>query len=127
MTDELYEVPVKSFPKLKNCGGFKLLRCIPSTRDLELIPSPSCYSPHFLRNRIGTARIYIRPIQTYLDLDDVDADMKVNDVSYNNYDSEIESTLCLLLQVTEVYLKCKRRIPYSELRSHIESCKSYSR
>ena len=79
-TDEFHEVLVNSFPKLKNCGGFELLRCIPSTRDLELIPSPSCYSPRLLRNRIGTARIYIRPIQAHLGLH-VDKDMKVKDVS----------------------------------------------
>ena len=58
-----------AFPKLQKYGGFELLRCIPQTRDLELIPSPICHLPKLLRNRLGTARAYIRPIQVDLDLD----------------------------------------------------------
>lgn len=61
-----------AFPKLKDGGGFELLRCMPSTRDLEEIPSPACLSPRLLRSRIGTARIYIRPIQVDLDIEAVD-------------------------------------------------------
>ena len=43
-TDEFHSILTNSFPKLKNCGGFELLRCIPSTRDLELIQPPVCLS-----------------------------------------------------------------------------------
>ena len=28
---------VSAFPKLQGCGGFDLLRCIPNTKNLELI------------------------------------------------------------------------------------------
>lgn len=70
-TEEFHAVLMKSFPKLKKCGGFELLRCVPSTRDLELIPSPVCHSPRLLRNRIGTARIFIRPIQADLSIEEV--------------------------------------------------------
>ena len=68
-TEAFHEILINAFPKLKTCGGFELLRCVPSTRDLELIPSPVCHSPQLLRSRIGTVRIYIRPIQADLDIE----------------------------------------------------------
>ena len=61
-TCEFHDVIITAFPKLKDAGGFELLRCLASTRDLEEIPSPICLSPRLLRNRIGSARVYIRPI-----------------------------------------------------------------
>ena len=68
-TEQFYDVLMEAFPKLKDSGGFELMRCIPSTRDLELIKSPACLSPRLLRSQIGTARIYIRPIQADLDIE----------------------------------------------------------
>ena len=56
------------FPKLRNGGGFELLRCAASTRQLELIPFSISNSPKLLKPWIGNARIYIRPIQVNLDL-----------------------------------------------------------
>ena len=61
-----------SFPKLSDCGGFELLRCVANSKHLDVIvgniaqiPSPS---PTLLMTIIGNARVYIRPIQTDLDL-----------------------------------------------------------
>ena len=71
-TEIFHETLMTVFPKLRNCGGFELLRCIPSTRILEVIPSPICHSARLLRSRIGTARVYIRPIQTDLDVEEVE-------------------------------------------------------
>ncbi len=78
-TEEFHAVILQSFPKLKDCGGFELLRCVPSTRDLEIIQSPMCHSPRLLRSRFGNGRIYIRPIQIYIDTE-LDSD-SINEVS----------------------------------------------
>ena len=56
------------FPKLRKGGGFELLKCTASTRQLELIPFSISNSPSLLKSWIGTARIYLRPIQLNLDL-----------------------------------------------------------
>ncbi len=63
-------VLMESFPKLRDCGGFELLRCIPCSRNLDVISSPVCHSARLLRSRIGTARVYIRPIQLDLDIEE---------------------------------------------------------
>ena len=57
-----------AFPKLDASGGFEYLKCAPSTRKLEVIPFPVSNSPHRLKAWMGTANIYIRPIQRNLDL-----------------------------------------------------------
>lgn len=79
-TDEFHVVILHAFPKLETGGGFELLRCLPSTRDLEVIPSPLCHSPRLLRTRISTARIYIRPIQNDLEMEEneIMENVKVN-------------------------------------------------
>jgi len=56
------------FPKLWNGGEFELLRCAASTWQLGLIPFSISNSPELLKPWIGSARVYIRPIQVNLDL-----------------------------------------------------------
>ena len=73
-TEEFHE----ALTNKKNCGGFELLRCIPSTRDLEVIQSPVCHSPRLLRSRTSSAKIFIRPIQADFDIDEVDQDDRVD-------------------------------------------------
>jgi len=63
-----HEALLNAFPKLQHGGGFELLRCTASSRQLELIPFSISNSPQLLKSWIGTARIYIRPIQVNLDL-----------------------------------------------------------
>ena len=67
---EYHDILAEYYPKLKNCGGFELLRGIPNTRDLEIVPPPICHSPRLLRNHIGGGRIYIHPIQMDLDIEE---------------------------------------------------------
>ena len=69
---EFQEALLTEFPRLQQGGGFELLRCAPSTRQLELIPFRISNSPKLLKAWIGTARIYIRPIQLNLDLTPVE-------------------------------------------------------
>lgn len=57
-----------AFPKLADGGGFEFLKCAPSTRKLEVIPFNICNSARRLRAWIGSAKVYIRPIQMDLDL-----------------------------------------------------------
>ncbi len=71
-TEEFHDILFTCFPQLKNSGGFELLRCLPSSRDLEVIPPPMCHSPRLIRIRMSTARIYIRPIQNDLVTDEID-------------------------------------------------------
>ncbi|CAB4034448.1 Hypothetical predicted protein [Paramuricea clavata] len=62
------------FPKLQNCGGFEILRSGASNKDLVVIhPPPSGYSVPFLREAsgLGQALAYIRPIQSSLNMDQV--------------------------------------------------------
>ena len=62
-TGEFYEELCTFFPQLRNADGFQLLRFLPSTRDLEVIPPPILLSPRLLTIRISTANVYIQPIQ----------------------------------------------------------------
>ncbi|KAL6487609.1 hypothetical protein MHYP_G00042350 [Metynnis hypsauchen] len=63
----------KEFPKLKDGGGFQLLRPYGSTRSkiLEIIPCPAeGYTPKYLEAYgIHTATVYVRPLQRDLSLD----------------------------------------------------------
>ena len=58
-----------NFPKLKNCGGFELLRCLSNSKTLEVISSKVSRTPKLLKAIIGSGRIFIRPIQQDLDTD----------------------------------------------------------
>lgn len=74
---EFHECLYSFFPQLRNSGGFELMHCLPSTRDLEILPSPICQSPRLLRSRMSTARIYIRPIQKNLEVDKIHSSIEV--------------------------------------------------
>lgn len=67
---------LKHFPKLEEGGGFELLRSRGMTRskDLEVIPCPDGgYTPLYLITEagIGSATIYVRPLQANLSMDTV--------------------------------------------------------
>ena len=65
----------KEFPKLKDEGGFQLLKPYGSTRSkiLEIIPCPAeGYTPKYLESYgIHAATVYVRPLQRDLSLDKV--------------------------------------------------------
>ena len=62
------EVLLSYFPRLSQGGGYQLLKGLPNSRKLEVLPSV-VYSSPALKQRVGTSRTYIRPIQRDLDLD----------------------------------------------------------
>ncbi len=59
------------FPQLIDAGGFQLCKCKPNTRCLEVLSSFAHSSPENLKQRIGTAKTYIRPLQKDLDLSSI--------------------------------------------------------
>ena len=61
---------ITAFPKLEPCGGFELLRCLPNSKELELISFAVSQSPKLLKTVVvGGGRVFIRPIQRDLELD----------------------------------------------------------
>ena len=69
--EEFRDVLYSVFPKLKEGGGFELCRCIANSRKLEVLSGVAHSSPHRLKERVGNARTYIRPLQRDLDLSGV--------------------------------------------------------
>ena len=68
---ELYYELEFQFPKLKDSGGFELMRMVEgSQRELEVIEMPaSGYTCDFLKAVVHNAKLYIRPLQSDLSLD----------------------------------------------------------
>lgn len=62
------EVILENFPKLREGGGYQLCKCLPNSRRLEPLSVLAHSSPLMLKQRVGTARTYIRPLQRDLDL-----------------------------------------------------------
>ena len=67
--DEFKEILLNAFPKLHHGGGYQLLKCMANSRRLEVLSSVVYTSPGALKQRVGTSRTYIRPIQRDLDLE----------------------------------------------------------
>ena len=59
---------IDAFPKLEDCGGFELLRCLPNSKQLELISTSVAQSPKLLKSVVANGRVFIRPIQKDLSL-----------------------------------------------------------
>ena len=68
--EEFRSLIIDEFPKLGNCGGFEFMRCIPNTKDLEAISVGIAQSPKLLKSVVGSGRVFVRPIQLDLELDD---------------------------------------------------------
>ena len=85
-SDVMSEV-IKEYPKPAEGGGFELLGSGNRLRDLVLItPPPGGYSVPFLKDSgIGQSVIYIRPIQTDLNLDPVNLDKSDADLVWFTY------------------------------------------
>ena len=55
------------YPQLKKGGGYQFFKCIPNSRRLEPLSGLVMQSPMMLKQRVGSARTYIRPLQRNLD------------------------------------------------------------
>ena len=96
------------YPQLKNCGGFKLLRCIPNCKVLE--PIDVAMSAKNLKAAAGQGKICIRPIQRSL--------------SVIPLKSETSSFSSSVLKEKCVY--CLKDFPLQSLRAHVLTCLSSS-
>ena len=61
---QLHDCLLAAFPLLSDCGGYSLLRCVPNSRNLQLLQPPETgHNPVSLKEAVGQSRIYIRPLQ----------------------------------------------------------------
>lgn len=66
--DDFRQVILDAYPQLKNAGGFTFFKCAPNSRSLEPLSQIVLSSPRLLKERVGTARTYVRPVQRDMDL-----------------------------------------------------------
>ncbi len=68
---EFHDEITSAFPKLRNAGGYELLRTQQhNNRELFVISPPSGgYTAEYLRRIVGQAKVFVRPIQKDLSLD----------------------------------------------------------
>ena len=92
----------EGFPKLRGCGGFEILQCLPNSRDLVVIDSS--LAPRFLKAKLGGSqrKIYIRPIQKVL---------PINPVTQQKVSQRMDK--CIM---------CASEVPVRDLRAHLSSC-----
>lgn len=64
--EELHQKITSTYPKLANCGGYELLRCYGNSRSLSLMEPP--YTAARLCAAVAQSRIYIRPVQSSVQL-----------------------------------------------------------
>ena len=69
--EEFRDVLLEAFPKLKGAGGYLFFKCRPNSRKLEALSKGVYSSPAALKERVGTAKTYIRPVQKDLDLEPI--------------------------------------------------------
>ena len=62
------EVLLEAYPQLKDAGGFMFFKCAANSRALEPLSQVLLSSPRMLKDRVGIAPTYIRPVQHDTDL-----------------------------------------------------------
>ena len=63
------KVLLSYFPCLCQGDGYQLLKGLPNSLKVEVLPSVVYSSPAALKQGVGSSRTYIRPIQSDLDLE----------------------------------------------------------
>lgn len=63
---------IKSFPRLRDGGGFQLLKGLPNSCSMEVLSMAVHTSPNILKQRVGVSRTYVQPLQRDLDLTPID-------------------------------------------------------
>ena len=93
--DDLHHELIMEYPKLAFGGGYELLRQ-GQGRQLEEIPLPrQGYTTEFLKSVVHNAKIYIRPIQKFLDMSFTSSNVSFHKHSYVSY-FIINCRCCLL-------------------------------
>lgn len=75
--EDIKDVLYDEFPRLRDGGGFQLLKGVANSHKLEPLSKMVYTSLKVLRQRVGQGRTYIRPIQRHLDITPI---FKVPDV-----------------------------------------------
>lgn len=71
---QLHDALLSAFQKLKDGGGFEMMRCLPNSKTLSPLPIlEHGHIPASLKKEVGQARIYLRPLQADLIMEDVNA------------------------------------------------------
>lgn len=94
---------IKGFPQLKECGGFEIMYCVSSCKELR--PLNCCWTAKDLKANVGAqSKLYLRPIQKNL------------------------STVSVLpqnkSQVKEKCNICKKEVLMKDLRYHVLMCRT---
>ena len=76
--EEFRSVLFKTFPKLKDAGGYAFGKCKANSKQIELLSSYCLTSPQILRSRVSNTRTYIIPMQRNLSLSAVLTDVKAD-------------------------------------------------
>lgn len=132
--EDFHSLILSAYPKLRDGGGFELLRCKPNLRDLLVIgPRVSSY-PKLLKRRIGNGKVYIRPVQRDLSLEADEDCEEVKGVSIS-LASCYRTSSCILnlpatirivlphVQVAQKCLDCGVLCDnISKLKEHLKTC-----
>ena len=65
--EDFYHHILSLFPKLKDAGGFELLRCIQNSKTLQVISNK--LNTSVVKSIIGSGKLYVRPIQKNLSIE----------------------------------------------------------
>ena len=84
-TEACRSVILSAYPKLQDGGGFELLRCLPNSRELVVIGPKIANNPRLLKRRVGNGRVYIRPIQRSLSLEEESGEVEVVSMFHKNH------------------------------------------
>ena len=79
-SSEFHEELLDAFPKLKQAGGYELLRTSEhSNKEVVVIPPPpGGYTASFLKAIVVQAKVYVRPLQQSLSLEAVSGSESVS-------------------------------------------------
>lgn len=72
--EDFHTLILGTYPKLREGGGYELLRCKPASRDLIIIGPRISNTPKLLKRRVGNGKVYLRPLQRDLGLEEEDCD-----------------------------------------------------
>ena len=120
--EEIRDVLYMAFPKLQNAGGFILCKCVANTRNLEAMSQVAWMTLQRLKDRVGTSRTYIRPLQKSLDLSVV-VDLPTGVSTCYNVSTLDE----IFPKLLEKCLTCGIEVPIDDLILHLEQCTSASK
>ena len=76
MLDEFQDILKREYPQLEFTGGFDLLRCKPNSKELEEIPFMVTYPLPRIHQHVSSGRVYVRPLQNDIKLDDDDDEIE---------------------------------------------------